>query len=68
VTGERLTVRAATIGELERWQDHGAVWRPVELSDERVVVELCTCYGEPVDVVQSDDAELIAFVRRHRDD
>jgi hypothetical protein len=67
VTGERLTVRAATIGELERWQDHGAVWRPVELSDTRVVVELCTCYGEPVDMVQSEDAELIAFVRRHRD-
>jgi hypothetical protein len=60
-------VRAATIDELERWEEYGAVWRPLELSDARVVVELCTCYGEPVDVVQSEDAELIAFVRSRRD-
>jgi hypothetical protein len=57
-----------TIEDLERWRDHGAVWRAIEVTDERAVVELCTCYGEPVDVVQSDDAELIAFVRSHRDD
>jgi hypothetical protein len=60
-------MRLATIDELQRWEDHGAVWRPLELADERVVVELCTCYGEPVDVVQSEDAELIAFVRARRD-
>ena len=45
-----------TIEDLERWEDHGATWRPLELTDERVVVELCTCYGEPVDVLQSEDA------------
>ena len=59
---------ATTIEDLERWREHGAVWRAVEVTDECAIVELCTCYGEPVDVVQSDSAELIAFVRCHRDD
>ncbi len=57
-----------TIEDLERWKDHGAVWRAVEVSDQRAVLELCTCYGEPVDIVQSHAAELIAYVREHRAD
>ena len=60
-------MRTGTVDELERWEEHGAVWRPLELSDEHVVVELCTCSGEPVDVVEGEDAELIAFVRQRRD-
>jgi hypothetical protein len=40
----------------------------VELSDERAVVDLCTCHGERVDVVESDDPRFIEFVRQHRDD
>ena len=55
--------RAATIDDLERWELHGATWRAVELSDARAVVELCTCYGEPVELVQSADPALIEFVR-----
>ena len=58
--------KAATIEDLERWEEHGAVWRARELSDERAVVELCTCYGEPVDLVQSEDPDLIEIVRRRR--
>lgn len=54
----------ATIEQLERWEEHGAIWRTFELTDEHVVVELCTCYGEPVDLVQGDDPELMEFVRR----
>jgi hypothetical protein len=56
-----------TIEDLTRWEEHGAVWRTVEVSDEGAVVELCTCYGEPVDTVRSRAPELIAFVRAHRD-
>jgi hypothetical protein len=56
-----------TVEDLERWEDHGAVWRALEVSDQSAVVQLCTCYGEPVDVVRSDDAEVIAFVRAHRE-
>lgn len=55
-----------TIEDLERWQDHGAIWRTLEISDERAVVQLCTCYGEPVDTLQSGAPELIEFVRSHR--
>ena len=54
-----------TIEDLERWEDHGATWRAVEVSDEQVVVELCTCYGEPVDMLASEAADVIAFVRAH---
>ncbi len=54
-----------TVEDLKRWEDHGATWRPLEISDEVAVVELCTCYGEPVDTVQSRAPALIEFVRFH---
>jgi hypothetical protein len=57
-----------TIEELERWEEHGATWRTIEVTDERAVVELCTCYGEPVDMRTGDAPELIEFVRAHRAD
>jgi hypothetical protein len=56
-------MRTVTVEELKRWEEHGATWRTLELSDDRAVVELCTCYGEPVDMVQGDGPELIQFVR-----
>ncbi len=66
---QRERVRAPiTVEDLKRWEDHGATWRAVEISDERAVVELCTCYGEPVDLAQSEAPELIEFVRTHRAD
>jgi hypothetical protein len=58
---------AVTVEDLTRWEAHGAFWRAVEVSDERAVVELCTCYGEPVDMVRSEAPELIAFVRARRE-
>jgi hypothetical protein len=51
------------IAVLERWTDHGALYRVLELTDERAVVQLQSCYGEPVDLLESDDARLIAFLR-----
>jgi hypothetical protein len=59
--------RPATIAELEDWTLNGATWEPVELSAELAVVELCTCHGERVDVVESADPEFIDYVRRHRE-
>jgi hypothetical protein len=56
-----------TVADLIRWEDHGATWRALEVTDESAVVELCTCYGEPVDTVQGDAPELIEFVRAHRE-
>jgi hypothetical protein len=55
---------SVTVETLTNWEDHGAIWRTVAITDQRAVVELCTCYGEPVDLVESLDPEVIAFVRR----
>ncbi len=54
-----------SVAALERWEDNGASWRALEVSDERAVVELCTCYGEPVDVLAGEAPELVAYVREH---
>ena len=48
---------------LTRWEEHGAEWRVVSLGEERAIVDLCTCYGEPVDRIESDDPALLRFLR-----
>lgn len=55
--------RQATLAELEDWTLHGAIWQPVEVTAGRAVVELCTCHGERVDVVESADPAFIEYVR-----
>ena len=52
---------------LERWEHNGATWRALHVSDAKAIVDLCTCTGEPVDRIESDDPELIAFLRRSAD-
>jgi hypothetical protein len=54
-----------SIEDLKRWEENGATWRAIEVSDQRAVVELRTCYGEPVDQLEGDAPELIEFVRSH---
>ena len=51
------------IETLRRWEDHGAVWRALHVSDERAIIDLCTCTGEPVERLESADPDLIRFVR-----
>jgi hypothetical protein len=51
------------IETLTRWEDAGAEWRTVHVSDAHAIVDLCTCTGEPVDRLESDDPELIRFLR-----
>lgn len=48
---------------LDRWEEHGAVWRVASLTPERAQVDLCACTGEPVDRLESGDPELIAYLR-----
>ena len=48
---------------LTRWEDHGAVFRVESLTDERAVVMLCTCTGEPVERLESEDEALLRFLR-----
>ncbi len=59
---------SVTIEDLQRWSGGGAVWRALEVSDERAVIDLCSCTGEPMDRVESNAPELIAYVRAHRED
>jgi hypothetical protein len=58
----------ATIEALENWTGAGAVWKAVHVSDALAIVDLCTCYGEPVDRIETRDAVAIAYVRDHLDD
>ena len=51
---------------LKRWEDHGAEWRVVALGDDRAIVDLCTCSGEPVERLESDDPALITFLRERQ--
>ncbi len=48
---------------LQQWEDSGAVWRAVHVSDAKAIVDLCTCTGEPVERLESDDRELVRFLR-----
>jgi hypothetical protein len=58
-----MTRGSLTIDALERWTLFGAQWHPLQLSSDNAVVELCTCAGEPVDVLQSNDPAVIAYLR-----
>ena len=58
-------MRSATIAELQDWEQSGAVWQAVDVTPERGVVDLCTCSGEPMDRVQSEDPQFIEFVQTH---
>jgi hypothetical protein len=55
--------RSVTIKELEDWELNGAIWRAREVTDDHAVIELCSCFGEPMDLVESDAPELIEYVR-----
>lgn len=57
-----------TLADLKRWEENGAMWYALEIAEDYAVVELCTCYGEPVDTLMGDAPELIEFVRTHRMD
>jgi hypothetical protein len=52
------------VSVLERWKSHGADYRVLHLSDDRAVVELCTCFGEPVDRLESVDPRLLSYLRK----
>jgi len=47
---------------LRRWEDQGAVWRAVRVTDTEAVVELCTCTGELVERLRSSDPELLRYL------
>ena len=58
-----MTQNSVTVDYLEDWELNGATWRAVELDDRHAVIDLCSCTGERMDRVESDQPELIEFVR-----
>jgi hypothetical protein len=63
-----MTTDTLTIDGLERWVFFGATWRVVDISRDRAVVDLCTCMGEPVERLESDDPAVIDYLRSARPD
>jgi hypothetical protein len=59
---------AVTLEHLDRWVLSGAHWRVVDITEQRVVVDLCACTGEPVERRQSDDPAVIDYLRAARSD
>ena len=57
-----------TIDVLERWVLFGAQWRIVDPSGQSAVVDLCTCTGELVERLESDDPTVIRYLRCARSD
>lgn len=54
---------------LRRWTDSGAHWQVRRLLPDRVEVELLSCdRGEVMDVLRSEDPDLIDYLRAHGDD
>ena len=57
---------ASPLAPLHRWEEHGALWRVKTVSATRAVVELCTCYGEPVEELVFDDPEAVRRLSAQR--
>ena len=57
-----------TIDARDRWVLFGAQWRIVDLSGESAVVDLCSCTGEVVERLDSDDPALIRYLRSAQSD
>ncbi len=58
-----MSSRPVTIDDLESWVLSGAHWRVVDISNDRTVVDLCTCTGEPMERVESADPAVIGYLR-----
>jgi hypothetical protein len=61
-----MSTRTATIDDLERWVLSGAQWRVVDISREHAVVDMCSCMGETMERVESDDPAVIGYLRTAR--
>jgi hypothetical protein len=62
----RLQVRTPlSVEELDRWVTFGATWRVVEISDRRVIVDMCQCTGELAQRRESSDPVVLDYLRNH---
>ena len=54
-----------TVEELVAWEESGASWRLMQCTAASVVVEMCACTGEAVDLRTGDDPAVLAYVHEH---
>lgn len=47
---------------LTRWEEHGAIWRALSVTQTEAIVELFTCSGESVDELRSSDPALLRYL------
>ncbi len=52
----------ATVDVLERWEQSGAIWRVRSMSESEAVVDLCTCFGEPVEVLHARQPAVLRYL------
>lgn len=52
----------AAIDILQRWHEFGGTWRVRSLDELGAVVDLCSCEGQPVDVLRSTDVGLLQYL------
>ncbi|HEX8860539.1 MAG TPA: hypothetical protein VGC06_15900 [Actinomycetes bacterium] len=50
------------VEKLQRWERSGATWRVISRSVGSAEVELCTCTGEPMERLVSEDPRLLEFL------
>jgi hypothetical protein len=50
------------VEKLQRWELSGATWRVIRCSAGSAEVELCTCTGEPMERLVSEDPRLLDFL------
>jgi hypothetical protein len=55
--------RKHLLENLESWTLSGGRWRVVSISNDRAVVDLCTCTGESMERLESDEPAVIAQLR-----
>ncbi len=58
-----MSTDTLTIDGLERWLLAGARWRVVDIANDHAVVDLCTCVGEPVERLATEDPAVIGYLR-----
>ena len=58
-----MTTETLPIDGLERWLLFGAHWRVVDISNQHAVVDLCTCTGEPLERLHTEDPSVIGYLR-----
>jgi hypothetical protein len=58
-----MSTHTVSIEDLEGWVIAGAHWRVVDISRDHAVVDMCSCTGEPMERVESDDPAVIGYLR-----